>query len=371
MKKTIIFISLLAILFSCQEKAPVQVDGAAELKVVAMWNSSMVDSVYNYVPLANAEMILVSEYGMRSEFTDENGEMILTEIPSSIYQISARKRSPDNPNASMVGNITDVEVVSGSPVSDTIFTKLISSSGISINEIYSVGPVNNIYFFYDQYLELYNNTEEVKYLDGMQIFRVSSSRAYCADAYSPVLGGSGGDWTGEGSIFGITYAFQFPGRAGEKNYPFESHTFITLAQDAYDHSQAVSEAIDLSSADWEFVNQLNAVDIDNPKVPNLSNISECKTQEFMISLTSDIIILASGVDTVLSDGIEIATILDGVEYQSNETKNITLDERIDRSWVMSPPKYSGQSMQRREKGIDTNDGRLDWMIIPSPTPGWQ
>ncbi len=81
--------------------------------------------------------------------------------------------------------------------------------------------------------------------------------------------------------------------------------------------------------------------------------------------------IASGVDTVWEDGIDIETILDGVEYQTSGTKRITLDERIDRGWIQSPPKYSGESMQRREKGIDTNDGTLDWKTIPTPTPGWQ
>ncbi len=371
MKKIIFILLSFTILFSCEEKAPVQVDGKAELEIVAVWKSDVRDSTNVYSPLANAEMILVSEYGMSIEYTNENGVMHLKEIPSSIYQISARKKYPDDESILIVGNITDVEVVSGSTVRDTIFAKPISSSGISINEIYSVGPVNNIYFMFDQFLELYNSSDEIKYLDGMQVFRVTSSRAYCTDHRTPELGEPGADWTGEGKMFGVTYAFKFPGRAGEKNYPFAPRSFITLAQDAYDHSSSVSTSIDLANADWEFVNQFSAVELDNPSVPNLVNISDCKTSDFMIGITSDIMVLASGQDTVLSDGIEISTILDGIEYQTSGTKNITLDERIDRGWVMAPPKYTGRSMQRREKGVDTNDGTLDWEIIPKPTPGYQ
>ena len=371
MKKVLLLLLSATILFSCEEKAPVQVDGEAKLEVTVMWNTSLVDSIESYSPLVNAEMILISEYGTRIESTDENGIMNLTEIPSSVYQITARKAHPNIPNVLVVGNLNDIEVISGVAVSDSIFAKPISSTGICINEIYSVGPANNIFFFFDQYIELYNNTDEVKYLDGMQIFRISSSRAYCSHYSSDVLGLPGGDWTGEGSIFGITYAFQFPGRPGEKNYPFEPQTFLVLAQDAYDHSKSVSTSIDLSNADWEFVSQFDAIDLDNLKVPNLFNISECKPGEFQISLTSDIIVLTNGRDTVLSDGIELSTILDGVEYQTDATKNISLDERVDRSWVQSPPKYSGESIQRREKGVDTNDGLLDWEIISFPTPGWQ
>ncbi len=370
MKKIIIAFLLFVPLYSCQEKAPVQVDGKTELTVKVLWDTSSVADVEKYAPLTNAEMIIVSEYGRRTEHTDNLGVLHLTDMPSAVYQISARKKHPIDESIRIVGSITNIEVVSGTPIDITIEAKPISSSGISINEIYSSGPVNNIYFFYDQFIELYNGSGETKYLDGMQVFRVTSPRAYCADARTaPELGVPGGDWNGDGNIHGATYAFKFPGRAGEKNYPFLPNTFVVLAQDAYDHRKAVPKSIDLSHADWEFVNQFDAIDIDNPNVPNLTNISDCKVGDFLISTTSDIIMLTDGRDTVISDGIALETILDGVEYQSSGTKRITLDSRIDRGWVQSAPKYEGKSMQRREKGVDTNDGTLDWEVILKPTPG--
>ncbi len=362
MRKIIVIISLVLVFFSCKEDAPVQTDGSAELKIATFWEVDNLDSTKSYFPLANAEMILVSEYGVKTEFTDENGLLDVKNIPASVYQISARKKHPLDSNILIVGNITDVEVTSGL-VTDTIIAKPISASGISINEIYSAGPINSIFFFYDQYIELYNSSNEIKYLDGMQVFRMSGTDGGTKDP--------GSDWGDDGDIDGVTYAFKFPGRPGEKNYPFEPHTFLVLAQDAYDHTQTVAGSIDLSNADWEFVNQLNAVDIDNPNVPNLSNIRLDKTADFMISLTADIVLITSGVDTVWEDGIDFETIIDGVEYQSSGTKRITLDERIDRGWVQSAPKYNGESMQRREKGVDTNDGTLDWQVIPAPTPGYQ
>jgi len=363
MKKTILFILLLAVLFSCKEQAPVQVDGKAELSIVAIWEVVKSDSSKSYIPLANAEMIMVSEYGMRTEFTDENGTMHLTDVPSSIYQISARKKHPDDSNIFIVGNITNVEVVSGTPVSDTIFAKPISSNGISINEVYAGGPINSIFFFRDQFIELYNSSNEVKYLDGMQVFRLS----YTDNGTQP----PGGDWGSDNDIDGISYAFKFPGRAGEQNYPFEAHSFLVLALDAYNHQNSVSTSINLSDADWEFVNQLSAIGFDNPNVPNLNNIRLDRTIDFYLRLDSDRVIIANGVDTVWEDGIDINTILDGVEYRLGVAGYTTLDDRVDRGWIKSPPKYNGESMQRRESGVDTNDGTFDWIVIPLPTPGWQ
>jgi len=297
--------------------------------------------------------------------------MFLTNIPSAVYQISVRGVHPDDPQILIVGNIKDVNVVSGTTVIDTIIAKPVSSTGIAINELYVAGPVNNIYFVYDQFIELYNSSDEVKYLDGMQVFRISSTRGLCADArYDPQLGDPGSDWGDDGAINGITYAFKFPGSPGEHKYPFAPHSFVVLAQDAIDHRKTIPGSIDLSKADWEFVSQYSAVDFDNPNVPNLSNLLACRPGEFMISLTSDIIVITDGRDSVLVDGIDIETILDGVEYQSSGTKRITLDDRVDKGWVKSAPKYSGQSMERREPGVDTNDGTLDWIVLSSPTPGY-
>jgi hypothetical protein len=91
----------------------------------------------------------------------------------------------------------------------------------------------------------------------------------------------------------------------------------------------------------------------------------------MINLSSDVIVISSGVDSNLVDGIDISTVIDGVEYQSSTTVSKTLDNRVDRGFLVSPPKYGGQSMQRREAGADANDATLDWEIIAKPTPGYQ
>jgi len=361
MKRTILSFVLILLIYSCHENQPLQTDGKTEIQIQAMWSNPSEDSVQSFIPLSNAEFVLICEYGTTIAYADENGLLSISDLPSSIYQISASQKHPADQNITIVGSINNVEVISGEVRQDTIYAKPISSSGISINEIYAGGPINNIYFCYDQFIELYNSSNEVKYLDGMQVFRLSQTDG---------VNTPGSDWDYDGDIDGVTYAFKFPGSPGQTNYPFEPQSFLVLASDAYNHKNTVSNSIDLSHADWEFVNQLNAVDIDNPNVPNLSNFRLNKTSDFLIRLDTDRIIITSGVDTVWKNGIDIETILDGVEYRSNRTSIPTMDDRIDRGWVQSPPKYKGKSMQRREKGVDTNDSTLDWEIINTPTPGW-
>ena len=352
----------LLLLYGCKELPPVTVEGNSKLELTAIWDVANNDSLPSYQPLKNAKVILSSEYGLQVKQTDNDGKLIITGLPSSTYGISVRMPHPDDSSIQLVGNVKDVEILSGKLSNDTIIAKPISSTGIAINEIYACGPLNNLFFFYDQFIELYNASDSVKYLDGMMIMRVSGNN----DGK-----GSGADQDDDGDIDGVTYVFKFPGNPGEKNYPFQPKKFIVLASDAVDHRKTISTSVDLSHAEWEFYNQYSPADVDNPNVSNLINMRSDKDVDFLINLVSDVIVLSSGVDSVWSDGIDITSIIDGVEYQSSSTSTKTLDSRVDRGFVLSPPRYSGKSMQRREPGVDTNDGSLDWEIISHPTPGYQ
>jgi hypothetical protein len=359
----ILLLFFVVLIASCLEEPPTIHEGNTKFQLYATGDTSLVDSIPDYIPLAKAKVILFSEYGMIIRYTDNSGNFSIEGIPSATYRISIRLVHPQDPNLLLVGNLSDVEINSGKVVRDTIIAKKTAGTGICINEIYCGGPVNNVYFFYDQYLELYNYSDSTKYLDGAIVMRVSGNSEL------GILPGE--DFGNDGDIDGVTYIFKFPGKAGEKNYQILPGQFKVLAVTAVNHKNVQSTSIDLSTADWEFYNQYSASDFDNPNVPNLSNLRSDRTVDFLINLVSDVIVIANGVDTVWSDGIDISTIIDGVEYQSSTSSLKTLDVRVDKSFVLSPPKYGGLSMQRREQGGDSNDGLLDWMIISHPTPGKQ
>jgi hypothetical protein len=363
--KFLTFISLLLIFYlcGCKENPPVVVDGNGTIELKAVWNKS-IDSIPDIVPLSNAKIIISSKYGMQIYYTDSDGFLRLDHLPSAIYSISVKAYHPQDHTIILVGAVRDLNIGSGQISTPTITAKPVSSSGISINEIYCVGPVNNIFYFYDLFIELYNSSDSVKYVDGMQIMRVSRTDA--SEVLQP-----GADWYNDGRMQGVTWIYKFPGRAGEKNFPFYPKQFLVLSGDAIDHRKAVSNSIDLSHADWEFYNQYMAADIDNPNVPNLINMQPDVGNKFLIRLTADIVALSSGVDSVWTDGIDISTIVDAVQYVPDATLIKTIDDRLDRGLVMNPPRYSGKSMQRKEPGMDTNDGSLDWEILPFPTPGKQ
>lgn len=360
-KLLLIFPALLMFLTGCGEDAPLIPEGDTSYELNVFWHTVPADTTSELVPMGNATVIFSSEYGIQTKTTDQNGYLKVEGLPSSVYSISCRMYHPADSSIQLVYNEKDVAITSGNPVTSTAVAEPISSTGIAINEIYCGGPLNNMFFFYDQYIELYNLSDSTKYLDGMMVMRFSGNN----DGKGP-----GADEFDDGNIYGAVYIFKFPGSPGEENYPFPPKTFLVLASDAVNHTNTLSNSVDLSNADWEFYNQFSTIDIDNPSVPNLLNMRSESTVDFLINLVSDVIILASGEDSVYTDGIDINTVIDGVEYQSNPNSRKTLDDRIDRGYVISPPRYSGQSMQRRTPGGDTNDGTLDWETTPYPTPGY-
>ena len=238
-----------------------------------------------------------------------------------------------------------------------------AAPGLKINELYYCGPVNNLYYFFDQFVELLNTGNTTVYLDGKIIARVRTSpeaHLMLADTAQAV------------------YAFQFPGLPGEQNYPMSPGDFAVIASDAYDHSQVIPTAVNLENAHWEFYNQLGN-DFDNPNVPNLLNINPSRTSDFYISLGSDYVVIADGTEWKLDSlvtmfglrvyvDLPVSTILDGVEYSQNafwKHANLIVDVGFA---GMGIPKYSGKSTQRFFPGEDSNHSTHDFEVLNSPTP---
>jgi hypothetical protein len=352
----------LILISGCIEKPPTQVDGTSSLQVFALADTSTEAGIEKYVRFPSARVILTSEYGIKIVTTDSSGYVLILHLPASTYSVSVQGNYTFIDTIyQFSGNIENFLLTPTAMLAETVKAKPVLATGIVINEIYSCGAPSYLYFW-DLFIELYNAGHTVKYLDGAIVMRVNSSDG----SNLP-----GQDWQKNGSMNGVTYIYKFPGNSGDKKYAVNPGQFVVLASNAIDHSKQAPGAVDLSHSDWEFYNQYSGTSADNPGVPNLTNMKSSNTTPFLIGLTSDIVVIASGEDTIYTDGIKISTIWDGVEYRSSTTSNKTLDSRIDRGRAISPPKYSGQSLQRRGPGFDSNNSSFDFEIIPKATPGRQ
>lgn len=367
-RKVLLYLKLILILVisikltGCSEEQPVNPDGNVKVKLSVVWDS--LGNGSGKMKIKNAKVILMSEYGSTVKYTNNEGDLVVENLPSGTYSISAFSPLPDDNNILLSGSLENLNYNSSKEYVDTIYVSAHSSNGIVINEIYTAGSINSIHYVWDQYIELYNSSDSVLYLDGCQIARLTATT-------DGPISDAGSDLDNDGDIEKVLNLSKFPGKPGEKNFAFPPRTFLVLAVDAIDHSQFAQNSLNLTNADWEFYNQYSSDDINNPNVKDLTNMIPEKTTDFSMSTTVGILIITNGKDEIWQDGLDISTILDGIEYENQPNGRKTLDSRIDRGHVFSPPIYSGKSLQRNRPGLDSNNGLIDWGIIEHSTPGYQ
>ncbi|MEA1986224.1 MAG: DUF4876 domain-containing protein [Candidatus Marinimicrobia bacterium] len=353
----ILFFSFILII-GClnNQKLPTTYDGTMDIILQVNFD---IDSL-NYKKYFSSIPVEISTYDYNNfsyiDSTDTNGIIEINNVPFAEYKVNINSEifvdfgsfidtmpvvasGTFTPNSS-IDSIGTIEIISGG-----------AEKGLKINELYTVGPPNTFFYFFDQYIELYNSSNETKYLDGIVVCRMSNT------------------------IDKITYIFQFPGTPlTGREYPVEPKEFVVLAGDAYDHKGEIfngATSIDLSDADWEFRNSKDYGDWDNPDVPNIDNIEEGHTNDFYISLTSDVVIIADGSDVEYIDGLDSASIIDGVEYSSSPTHRKDIESFVDRGYGgVGLQKYSMQSLERKSAGFDTDNSAIDFEIISEPTIGY-
>ncbi len=365
----ILLLSLLLILVSCvlSENKPEAVDGNLSINL-RFTVSSEEDSTIT-LPVADLSVkVYTKDYNISPMFatSDDNGLVHFEHLPYAHYIVEAYTiiHPNDYEEIEIVGakslNLTVDSLGTNMVYSDTLLMEQ-SKTGLKINEIYTSGPPNNIYYFFDQFFELYNGMTETVYLDGMIFLRLTRTPLF-ADTLS------------------VTYIFQFPGQAlTGREYPVEPGDFVVLAGNAFDHNiigPIAGKTVDLSNADWEFYNNIEAAAYDNPNVPNITTnngrVSQRSKVDFMVGLTGDGLALCNGSDYDQSDGIDINTVIDCVEFSSSETHIKEVPFSVDASWGgIGQSKYAGQSLERIRPGFDTNNSRIDFIIINAPTPGYQ
>ncbi len=382
-KKTLIIIGLLvtwcAIILSCAKNAPSQEDGSLVLKEVVLDQSGLiaVDPLLGYAPVGQASVVLESKnyferpgvYKTYTAHTDSSGIVEFKDLPLGRYTLSVEKAieitdpNTGRPDTVIVRGNKLLDVTEPTIV-DTIKTNLALQSSLVINEIYYCGPKNKSHYFYDQFVELYNNSDTTVYLDGLILCRGLQKHKPDQDSVDYVQ---------------VIYIYQFPGepKVG-REYPLGPHEYVVIAQDAIDHSQYIPTALDLSDADWEFYNPYGA-EVDNP-APNVVNVLPENSVDFMINLSHNFVLLADGTGyypgEVSAYGyqyyhVPLTTILDGVEYSANANSLKELTIRVDAGFAgVGMSKYSGKSVQRRQPGFDTNNSSLDFIILDHPTPGY-
>ena len=381
MKYLFVFFSICIFFFSCVQDIPVQKDGSFRYSAVLLDSSNIFpfDSALGYAPFKNRHITLESgsyfeQIGVTKKYhalTDFAGRVFFDNLTYSQYLFYSEfvdtirfNNTSGEWDSVKVGGIGIPDIQSDETFTDTIYINSVLPN-LVINEIFYAGSDRSTFYFYDQFIELYNASNETKYLDGLILCRARQTLNPDMEINDFVQ---------------VLYVFQFPGTPlTGMDYPIEPGEFVVIAGDALDHSQYVDVALDLSDAEWEFYNPY-AGEVDN-HAKNVTNILPERTVDFLINLSHNAIVLADGSEWEYGEfytsgssqyiHIPINTVIDAVEYSSNSESTKELTRRLDAGFAgVGMSKYSGKSVERRVPGFDTNNSRLDFIILDVPTPGF-
>jgi hypothetical protein len=384
--KNFLFVLIIsAISFSCNilniDKIPTVNERGTTYKIIVKDNSGYMIALFGNNLVRNAEIMLKSnmqgtEYNL---VTDSNGVAYISGIISDDYLVTVNRLMLPDEMKTITGisrgdiklTNTKTRIIRITPGNGDIIIPMemaIRNSPIVISEIYGCGPPGSGLYYHDKYVEVFNQTDSVLYLDGLLVIEEFANYSlgirYASDP----------DYIHSKNIW------KFPGTG--KDYPIKPGQFVVCAEDAIDHRINAPNSVDLSHADFEFYKD-DAPDVDNPNVPNMIRIYEPYGNDWLIGGEGDGIVISNcPSDSIIPSGdqflIPYKTVLDGVEYLKDPTRLDlkVLNPVIDAGATGGIQFYTGKSMERKASSTsprlilkDDNNSSVDFDILLHPTPG--
>jgi len=385
--KKIIIVLIYLMLFGCSEflsvdTKPEITEREATFSILLTDNSGYMKKLFGNDYVRNAKVSLKSNL-LGKEYTlvsDSIGIIKLDGIISDKYFITAiREMTPDEmlivsgsaiPDVRLVNkNLRIVELnASSGQVIMVDMEVAVGNSPLIISEIYACGPQGSGLYYHDKYVEVFNNSDSILYLDRVMIAVVYSSSVY------------GLNYRDDPEYIHSKNIWMFPGTGND--YPIQPGQFVLCSEDAIDHRINAPNSVDQSHADFEFYKD-DAPDIDNPAIPNMIKIYQPAGNDWLIGGEKGALVLAKfPADSLIPYDdqflIPYRSLFDGVEYSDDPTQldKKILNQGIDASTTGGIQFYTGKSMERilvsdngMKKLKDENNSSVDFMIITPPSPG--
>ncbi len=393
MKTIIIAIIACVSLFSCSREEPVQVkDMIVEFKLP--------DNFTLGVKYSNKEVVFTSPYNIYKFTTDENGVIRIPEIIPDEYTINttwemsgAQYNELINDNqivedkAKVLLKATQANYPVFSNKSIKIDLEKIIMRSLLISKVYFSGTKDdsNRNYRTDSFVEIFNNSDEVVYLDGkyLALTESMSPAAYLAKDNPDYI------YTRQ--------ICRFPGEGNE--YPLEPGKSIVIAtRSARDHTTSASNSVDLSDAEFE-VKEIDGTG--NPEIKALPVISSSAPIKYLnlLSNGSNAVFIFETEENILdwpeffapgkTSGerfrrVPVNTVLDGVESLMNNASTGP-DVNLKRfpniidagfGYINSISGYTNEVLERKVSGMDgdrlvlqdTNNSTDDFVTTTGSTP---
>jgi len=217
------------------------------------------------VPIQERDSIKVSLTNLtknysKTGYTDADGKISFTNMEPGFYSASLSHTFVANGGNDYLNGLKKIDIFS--TVNDTIHTILSKSNAVIIKEFYYSGCLTPAgkYYSSDQYIEVYNNSATIQYLDGMSLVE-DESYAISPYYFSYI----------KDSIV-VRMIWSFPGTG--KKYPILPGQNIVIARDAINHRSDPNgnplSPVNLGNAEFEFyVYHVSGGDFDSPTSVNM------------------------------------------------------------------------------------------------------
>ncbi len=229
------------------------------------------------ISLDNVQVTLVNlqDNAVRKSFSDPSGMTVFSQVPSGSYNITVTDSREEGAYI-LSGSLTNILVSMKQTTSINLTVDAISpGSDFVIKEVYFAGTAQPV-FFKDQFIEIFNNSSEVLYADGLYVAHLLMHSDWNAsEPYSRYL-------NLEENVY-ADFVEQIPGNG--QDYPVEPGKSIVIALNAMDFREdnpQPERAINLTNASFEryAVNWLESLgrlpnytfDFNNPDVPNMTPV---------------------------------------------------------------------------------------------------
>jgi len=330
--------------------------------------------------------------------SDAAGEVLFQAIIPGEYQVEASQQLSAAEALAITGKFNQELNLNGSiaitaapaPVDGQAFDLELSgvpAGDLVFKEVYYTGVPD--FYFSDQFIEIYNNSDGDIFLDGLCIADIWGASGQINPNTTPTAFADDADHVYANSVWRI------PGSGQE--HLLRSGESIIIAQDGIDHTaENDNTTVNLGSADWETYNQRDDNrDVDSPTVPNLERVYFTGGFDWLVTVFGPALVLFRTDDFDALEKVQVPDLPDTFSPRVKIPKGLLIDTfealrdadsgnfkripvGVDAGFVFASDTYVGESF-RRKLALTSDDGRIilqdtnnsgnDFEKLDTPTPG--
>lgn len=327
-----------------------------------------------------------------SKKTDENGYAYFTDIVGvfkievsgdKVYTYVNESNQAVKDTLSLVGVKQNI-LLTKANTTETVETEiLIKSKGWVIKEMYtaSTRTQNGGALRFDQFIEIYNNTDHILYADGMSIGETRHQTTSGENIFTV-------DMSKQRKTY-LWALYTLPGKSGDKNIPVQPGKSLVIAPQPIDHREYNSLDLRPPVSDYQWFDGHASFSIDVPEVPNLINYYSATQSVWVVTVQMNrgfvILNIPEGMDmtTFVKDNMDVRLnnagnpvtsigvpnnyILDAVDLGYRDRFYLkSLHPSLDFGFSYTLATYNGKSIRRKISHIE-DDGRVVYMDTNNST----